>query len=254
VKEWTDKSKMTPRLLQTICHTCRRIDNRERRANLTERQRQRIRHTTRVHQRRLRRRAGIPARKGGGYVKAGKHGSSVAVEPFADWIREKMKTLTVSEVAMRTGLAERLIYSYLRGYDNAGKAYRKPKQRKLRQVDWVGIDTVDKALLAFGESWRLQELYPDNPYDEPMTYELDVITVEPLADLAFAKLWDTLPSLLVTAKNISSATERGEGTVPDVIAEYERRELERAKRRNGNWRRTGRSPAQIARQFGNTQG
>jgi hypothetical protein len=210
---------------------------------MTPAQRKRINDTTRVHQRRLRRQAGIKPRKGGGYVKARpKFKDSVPVEPFSEWIREKQAEMTMLELAHRTGVSERSLYAYRDGYDKSGKASRKAKKRKLRQVDWVSIDTVDKALVAFGEVWRLDIMYPINPhdieYEEPFA-GLDVIVVEPLEDLAFAKLWNTLPSLLVTAPNISSATERGEGVVPDVIGEYQRRELERAKRRNGKWRRKG---------------
>ncbi len=123
-----------------------------------------MRASWRVAQRRRRRAEGAAER--GPYVLTSAKPGSVRREPFARWLESKLETMTYTELSQATGVAERLLRSYVRGFDHAGKylgSNRKGRNgtaRKYRAVDWVEIGTVDRAFTSMGEAWLLDDLYP----------------------------------------------------------------------------------------------
>lgn len=164
--QWVDKEKTTVKKLMSVCKACVRKYQRETQGKdkLTKRRLNTRRATWRVRERAKRREAGIPERKNGPYKRTNGREDSVPREPFAAWIREKINSgVMMVELSERTGVPERLLRAYLRGYDKAGvrtKAAKVKPGHKRRAIDWVSFTTVDEALARYGEGYRLNELYP----------------------------------------------------------------------------------------------
>lgn len=90
-----------------------------------------------------------------------KSAASVRREPFAGWLKEKVDANGIGIVAERIGMSERRVRVFLQGYDTAGKNRVTGSTGKLRPVDFVSLDLVDRSLMNWGEPPNmLDELYP----------------------------------------------------------------------------------------------
>jgi hypothetical protein len=166
---WADETKTTIRYTQPECRSCRRTARRKEYQSLPPVLKRARVQSSRVWHRRDRRRRGIPER--GARVTSRRKPGAVRREPFAAWLKEKVDRHGTGYVARKTKLPERRILAIIQGYDTTGK-WRQAKKRwrgrkgKLRPVDHVLLDTVDRALLNWGETpAKLDELYP--PEDDP---------------------------------------------------------------------------------------
>lgn len=72
--------------------------------------------------------------------------------PFAKWLKEAVDTYGLIAVEKRTGLNARYIHSVIKGYNKS--------KGKLRPIDFLDFETIDKALLAWGDPLLLDRLYP----------------------------------------------------------------------------------------------
>lgn len=166
-RKWLDRHKTVILYVQSECYSCRGASSRESYHLLKPSQRKRRRQSSRTWHRRHRRQNGVP--EVGNRVLSDSKIGSVRREPFVVWLKQVIDDHSVAEVAERTRLSERRIHAIVNGYETTAKWAGKKKARKLRPVDYVQLDTVDKALLNWGEHDLLDRLYP---LEEP-EYGLD---------------------------------------------------------------------------------
>lgn len=126
---------------------------------MTPEQRERQRAQARVWERRKRRRLGVPQRPAR-VVGPRHYARSYRREEFAAWLEVKVAAYGVGYVARRIGTAEHVLHAIRNGYDTSGHNLRGGGRRKLRAVDYVTIDLVDRALMAFDEHTLLDSICP----------------------------------------------------------------------------------------------
>lgn len=137
------------------CHHCQRKYERTKDEQLKRQQRD----SQKAWERRDRRKKGVPER---GPRRTGRRKyTSVDRLPFARWLKGKIDLHGSARVAERTGIPDRTIYGIVRGYGYDGKATREfGKKAKLRTIDYVSFDLVDKAFMAFDEEHLIKDYYP----------------------------------------------------------------------------------------------
>ena len=139
----------------SVCNVCKNGAQR----NQSPAQKAKQRRQQRLHMRKKRRAAGVPQRTP--RVVGPKRYSSVDRMPLCRYLAPKVNELGFGRVAARTGVPERRLRAIMRGYDGDGKSQRKfGKQYKLRAIDFVEFDTVDKCFMGFDEEHLLTTFYP----------------------------------------------------------------------------------------------
>lgn len=153
------------------CHVCGNAAKKER----NKVNPQRAADMSRTRARRERRLAGIPER-GPRVVTKPTRRDVVPRLPFAQFLAELREKHGMTKTAQMVGMGERRIAAIIYGYSLCsrrktparvqweievyGKPLKRTSRRRLYPIDWIEFDTVDRALVHYGEPWLLDELYP----------------------------------------------------------------------------------------------
>ena len=147
-RKWNDDGSI--KYVHSECYSCRRLLGRAYYARLGHMGRKSKRMSNRTWQRRKRRQQGVPEQQP--RVLSDRRGpDSVPRAPLARWLRNQAAVLGVGRTARWTGLSERQLHYYINGYYVTGK---------LRPVDYIGINIVDRIATNIGDPGLLDRLYP----------------------------------------------------------------------------------------------